>query len=41
MTMVRALIESWLGELESKNFEINPLNTGHAPKLELSADYQA
>jgi predicted metal-dependent hydrolase len=37
--MVRALIESWLGELESKNFETNPLNARHPPKLELSADY--
>jgi predicted metal-dependent hydrolase len=41
MTMVHALIESWLTELESKNFEINPLNTRHAPKLELSADYSS
>ena len=39
MTMVHALIESWLAELEAKNFEVNPLNTRHAPKLELSADY--
>jgi predicted metal-dependent hydrolase len=39
MNMVHTLIEKWLGELESKNFEINPLNTRHAPKLELSADY--
>jgi predicted metal-dependent hydrolase len=39
MTMVRALIENWLAELESKNFEVNPLNKRHAPKLELSADY--
>ena len=37
--MVRSLIENWLAELESKNFEINPLNARHAPKLELSADY--
>lgn len=39
MKMVLALIEKWLGELEGKNFEINPLNPQHAPKLELSADY--
>jgi predicted metal-dependent hydrolase len=39
MKMVRALIEDWLAELESKNFETNPLNARHAPKLELSADY--
>jgi predicted metal-dependent hydrolase len=41
MTMVHALIESWLTELESKNFEVNPLGTRHAPRLELSADYQS
>jgi predicted metal-dependent hydrolase len=40
MTMVLALIEKWLAELESKDFEINPLNPKHAPKLELSADYR-
>ena len=39
MKMVRTLIEDWLAELESKNFEVNPLNARHAPKLELSADY--
>jgi predicted metal-dependent hydrolase len=41
MKMVLALIEKWLGELESKNFEINPLTAGHAPKLELAADFLA
>ena len=35
LIMVRALIENWLMELESKNFEINPLNARHAPKLAL------
>lgn len=35
LLMVRALIENWLMELESKNFEINPLNVRHAPKLAL------
>ena len=39
MNRVHALIESWLADLEAKNFEINPLNTRQAPKLELSADY--
>ena len=39
MKMVLALIERWLGELESKKFEVNPLNDRHAPKLELSPDY--
>lgn len=41
MNMVHTLIEKWLGELESKNFETNPLNARHAPKLELSVDYMA
>jgi len=35
LIMVRALIETWLAELESKNFEINPLGTRHAPRLAL------
>jgi len=35
LTMVRGLIETWLAELESKNFEMNPLGTRHAPKLAL------
>jgi predicted metal-dependent hydrolase len=37
--MVLTLIEKWLAELESKNFETNPLTARNAPKLELSADY--
>jgi predicted metal-dependent hydrolase len=41
MKMVHALIEKWLAELESKNFEINPLNARNAPKMELSPDYHA
>lgn len=32
---VHALIEHWLRELESKNFEINPLNAKNAPQLGL------
>jgi predicted metal-dependent hydrolase len=35
MKMVHALIESWLAELEAKNFEVNPLAAKPAPKLEL------
>jgi predicted metal-dependent hydrolase len=32
---VLRLIESWLHELESRNFAINPLAAGNAPKLSL------
>jgi predicted metal-dependent hydrolase len=35
LAVVHALIEHWLGELESKNFEINPLKAGNAPQLGL------
>ena len=35
LATVHALIEHWLGELESKNFEINPLNARNAPHLAL------
>ena len=35
LTTVHALIEHWLHELESKNFEINPLNARNAPQLGL------
>src|SRR5580692_7459175 len=35
LKMVQALIENWLGELEGKNFEMNPLTTRPAPKLAL------
>ena len=35
LAAVHALIEHWLGELESKNFEINPLKAGNAPQLGL------
>ena len=40
LKMVHALIESWLADLEGKNFETNPLTARHAPKLtlELSPD---
>jgi predicted metal-dependent hydrolase len=40
LTMVHALIESWLVDLEEKNFEANPLSVRPAPKLtlELSPD---
>jgi predicted metal-dependent hydrolase len=40
LKMVHALIEHWLKELESNNFESNPLSARHAPKLtlELSPD---
>jgi len=34
---VRTLIEHWLVELESKNFEVNPLNARNAPQLALKA----
>ena len=34
---VGALIEHWLGELESKNFEHNPLNPKNAPHLKLES----
>jgi predicted metal-dependent hydrolase len=37
LTMVRALIEHWLGELEAKNFEHNPLTPKNAPQLVLEA----
>ena len=37
LKMVHALIASWLGELETRNFESNPLHTRHAPKLALEA----
>jgi len=32
---VHAIIQHWLGELESKNFEVNPLSAKNAPKLGL------
>jgi predicted metal-dependent hydrolase len=32
---VRLLIEHWLGELEGKNFEVNPLTAKNAPHLAL------
>src|SRR5580698_2404279 len=32
---VRAIIHHWLGELESKNFEINPLTAKNPPQLAL------
>ena len=35
LEMVRALIEHWLGQLESGNFERNPLNAKNAPRLAL------
>lgn len=34
---VGALIEHWLAELESKNFEHNPLNPKNAPHLKLES----
>ncbi len=34
---VRVLIEHWLKELESKNFEVNPLTAKTAPHLALEA----
>jgi predicted metal-dependent hydrolase len=37
LTMVHTLIEHWLGELESKNFEVNPLSDKTAPQLNLSS----
>ena len=33
VTNVLALIEKWLAQLESSNFEVNPLRTDNAPKL--------
>jgi len=35
LTVVRRLIQQWLGNLESAHFETNPLTTGNAPKLVL------
>jgi predicted metal-dependent hydrolase len=35
LNAVLDLIGKWLGELESANFEINPLANNHAPKLNL------
>ena len=35
LKMVRMLIEHWLGQLESKNFEVNPLTAHNAPQLAL------
>jgi uncharacterized protein len=35
LEMVRALIEKWLGDLESARFEKNPLTSQIAPKLAL------
>lgn len=32
---VRVLIEHWLAALESKHFEVNPLNATNAPQLTL------
>jgi uncharacterized protein len=32
---VFALINHWLGELEQKDFNINPLHAAHVPRLEL------
>ncbi|HEV2453922.1 MAG TPA: DUF309 domain-containing protein, partial [Verrucomicrobiae bacterium] len=32
---VHAIIHHWLGELESKSFEINPLTARNAPRLAL------
>jgi len=37
LTAVHAIIRHWLGELESKNFEINPLTAKNAPRLALDA----
>lgn len=37
LATVHALIEHWLGELESTKFEINPLNNKNAPRLALEA----
>ena len=34
---VGVLIEHWLGELESKNFEHNPLNPKNTPHLKLES----
>jgi len=34
---VRGLIAEWLGRLEAGNFEVNPLTTGHEPKLIIEA----
>jgi uncharacterized protein len=31
----RALIRQWLDELERSEFQVNPLNAAHVPKLEL------
>jgi predicted metal-dependent hydrolase len=35
LDFVLRLIQNWLEELESKNFEINPLSENNFPKLEL------
>jgi uncharacterized protein len=38
LQVVHVIIGHWLGELESKNFEINPLNAKNAPRLALDSD---
>ncbi|HEX3626394.1 MAG TPA: DUF309 domain-containing protein [Verrucomicrobiae bacterium] len=38
LTAVQSLIQHWLTELESKNFEINPLNEKNTPHLGLEAN---
>ena len=35
---VHTMIQHWLGELESKNFEVNPLNARNAPRLALESE---
>lgn len=35
---VHVMIKNWLGELESKNFEVNPLNPKNPPRLALDDD---
>jgi predicted metal-dependent hydrolase len=35
---VRTMISHWLSQLESANFEVNPLIAGHEPKLQLEQE---
>lgn len=37
LTAVLELIENWLGQLESRQFEVNPLTPAHVPRLDLMA----
>jgi len=38
LTEVLAVIDQWIGELEKRDFEVNPLNPDSAPRLQLPGE---